>query len=308
MYVIKDQKGFALLNTLIFVMFLGIMGATLVTLVVADLRSQTININASRAFYAAQSGIEYAIRGIMEASGKYSSLGVLHNYSEEIATGPGTKAKITIKLIGLDSLQISSVGFSEQYSMTVTKRLKYSDVSRYAVYATGSVRYVRTIPNGRIKTFAEDMPLFDHDLLKNMAKPTQYFPGNLILNHPFTFKKSITYVEKNLVFGKFNWFNFGNFVVGRSTLIKKSWWPFGMTFGNIYLYGENSRFISEWQYLPRILSGGMFVNGDVLGTTKPHHFYRFIVFHNRDRIKKLMKYSVNGGPLVVHNSTWEVGN
>jgi len=302
---IRREEGFALLNTLIFILFLGLMGITLVTLVVSDARMQTVNINESRAFYAAQSGMEYAVRGILETSAKHS-VATLHNYKEKISTGAGTFAQITIRLPKQDSIVVQSVGISQGYARTLIKGMSYSDISDYAVYTSGDMKYVVTIPPKSYKKFAANMPLFDYDELRNLAKPTQYFPGDLVVNHFFNFHRNITFVEKNLIFGTFNWINVGNFVAGRSVLIKTSPWPFGLTFGNIYLPFKGSTFLSQWQIFSRVLSGGLIANGDVTGTTKKWWYYRFIVIRNRSRIKQLMRLSVNGGPLVINHTTWQL--
>jgi len=301
----RREDGFALLNTLIFILFLGIMAISLVTLVVADARMQTVTMNESRAFYAAQSGMEYAVRGLLEASSKHS-LASLHNYKEHVATGTGTSARIMIRLVSGDSIVVQSIGFSQGYSRTLIKGLNYSDVSDYAVYASGDVKYVRAIPPKSIKKYARNMPLFDYAELRNSARPTQYFPGDLVVNHFFSFHKKITFVEKNLIFGTFNWVNVGNFVVGRSVLVKTSPLPFGLTFGNIFLPFKGSTFLSQWQLFPRVLSGGLIVNGDIIGTNKKWWYYRFLVIRNRSRIKHLMQRSVNGGPLVINHTTWQL--
>lgn len=302
----KKQDGFALLNTLILVLFLGIMGTTLATLLLADMRSQSINIYSSRAFYAARSGLEYAIRGFMEQGNKYVNLAVLHNYSEVVATGNGTRAKITINFVNNDSVRIKSVGYSRQYSRTIIKALNFSNVSQYAIYATGNVKNVSTIPNGKIKKYAKDMPFFDTDVLRNLAKPTQYFPGSLVIKFPFYLSKDITFVEKNLIFKKFSWLNIGNFVVGENVLIKKSPLPFGLSFGTMYLFGQHSHLYIQKQIFNKFFFGGVFVDGDVIGSIHPFFHSRLYVYYNLNAIRRLMRYSLNGGPIVVHNSTWDV--
>ena len=76
-----------LLNILFFILFLGTMAVTLTTMVIADFKIQSINLERPRALYAARAGMEYAIRGVMEYAVANSSLGGLNNYSEKINTG-----------------------------------------------------------------------------------------------------------------------------------------------------------------------------------------------------------------------------
>ena len=151
------------------------------------------------------------------------------------------------------------------------------------------------------------MPKFDEDELRNMAKPTQYYPNNLQING-FSFSQNITFVEKKLIFKKFSWINAGNWVVGQRTDIKFSYWPFGVTIGNIYMPFSGAYFYSRVQPLFRVLVGGLIVNGQVKGTSKPWWIYRFGVIHNRNRMNSFLRYSVNGGPIVINNSSWKIKN
>ena len=316
MFAIKQfqkEDGFGLLNTLMVVVALGLMGGTLVILLISDLRMQVLNVERSRAFYAANSGIEYAIRGISEFAGHSQHLGNLNHYKETLDTGNGTRCEIAYHLIGKDSLEITSTGFTQTAVHTLKKAINFTNISDYAVYATGKVRYVRVIPEHGgtnpahlIKENAKTFPLFDYNALRKLAKPGKYFTNNLTLNGFFYNSRPVTFVEKNLTFGRFNWFNFGNFVVGGRTLIKRSWFPLGFTRGNVLQFTKGKPFISEVQFFWREIYGGLIINGDVIGTTNPHWFYRFAIRQNRAYINNILKYSVNGGPLVFNNSIWQV--
>ncbi len=303
---IKSEQGFALLNSLIFLLFLGLMAITLVVLIIADSRMQTINMDEPRAFYAAQSGIEYALRGIFEQAPLHNSLSFLNGYREILDTGSGSRARITIYTFGTDSLAIESIGISQHYAKTVVKSLNYTDVSKFAVYASGSVQFVKTIPSGLIKSHAKHMPKFDEDELRDMAKPTQYYPGDLIINTKYFFTKHISFVENNLTFGESAWLNSGNFVIGNRTTIKKSKQLLAATLGNIFMPHSGSYFLSEVQPLWRELDGGLIVNGNVKGTTVPWWLYRFAVRHNRNIMNRFLKKSLNGGPIVVNKSRWKI--
>ena len=145
---------------------------------------------------------------------------------------------------------------------------------------------------------AKYFPVFDTDELREEAKPSNYYPGNLTIYGIFSFIKDIAFVEKNLTFGKFNWINIGNFAVGGNIRIKSSWLIFGATSGVMYQFSPGSEFKCDWQFIWRALSGGIITNGDVIGTSKPFWPFRFRVYYNRYKIAKFFKYSVNGGPLI----------
>ncbi len=295
---LQKQEGIILLGLLIFIFFIGLIVSSLLTLLAAEARLQIVEINKRRALYAAQSGIEYAMRTINEFAVKSSTLLPLNNYKEDLNTGNGTHCKITIKTVGKDSLIIKAIGYSKNFTRIIEKQVGYIDVARWAVYATGKVKHINTVPSGRIYSKAKYLPLFDKDELVNLAKPSNYYPSDLYINSIFSITKKITFVEKNLTFGVFNWLNIGNFVVGGDVLIKRSFLLFGITSGTFFQFNANSKFLCEWQFLPRALSGGIITDGDVFGTNKPKFYFRFKVYYNRSKITSLLKYSVNGGPLI----------
>ena len=301
-----NEKGFALVNTLMFIVFLGLIAVTITKLVVADMQQQAYYLNEKRAFYAAQSGIEYLISGIEKSAPSYSSVSVFNNYTENIPTGNGTRCTVIIHTIGADSLRLEAIGESGEFKKTIYKGYRYADVSLYAVYASGRVRYVNTIPSGRIKQYAAKMPLFDLDVLRNMAKPTRYFPNNLTVNGVLTYSGNhVVFVEHNLTFNKFNWLNVGHFVAGNIITLKSSWLPFGSIWGTFYMPNPNSLFKSKAMLFPRFQFGGLVVNGNVIGTSIPWWYYRYTVIYNRNYLNQLLQYSINKGPVVFWNSSWD---
>ncbi len=301
-----NQKGVVLLGLLIFIFFIGLIVLSLLKLLTAEATLQVIDINKKRAFYAAQSGVEYAMRSINEYALQNSTLYGVNHYSENLDTGPGTHCIVSIRITGAKSFTITSVGYSQNYAQKIEKKVNYIDVAKYAVYATGNVKYIRTIPYGRIYAHAKYMPLFDQDYLIQLAKPKHYYPQDLYINSIFSFSKNLVYVGRDLTFGIFNWINTGNFVVGRNVKIRSSFGIFGATYGTIYQFNPGSTFLCQWQFLWRALQGGIITNGNVYGTSIPWRFFRFTVFYNRHRITRLLRYSVNGGPLIYTTGEWRL--
>ena len=305
--ILKEEKGFALLNTLFFMMFLGLIGISVTTMVVADAKMQNINLSRPQALYAAQSGMDYAIRGVMEFARTHSSLAGLNYYTETIPAGNGLTADITLKTVGTDSLTIISVGKTQNFSQTITKGLNYVDVSKYAVYASGNVSHVTVA--GSVKKNAQFMPLFDLDELRDIAKPYHYFNGNLTINSPFTFNHSIAFAEGNITFKNWNIINFGSFVSGRNINLNTNF--ISMFWGNMYLPTHGSSFNALNKYRIYLLTGGIIANGDVIGTRYKVWFWwmnNLNILHSRSRMNAFLKYSVNGGPLVIKNSHWKTAH
>ncbi len=301
---LKNEKGLALLNTLFFVLFLGLMGISITTMVIADAKMQSINLDRPRALYAAQSGIDYSIRGIMEYARTHSTLAGLNFYTETIPAGPNLTAKIKFRTIGTDSLIITSVGYTQNYSQKITKSLSYIDVSNYAVYASGNISKVHV--SGATKQNAVYMPLFDLDELRDIAKPYHYFNGNLNINSPFSFTHSIAFAEGDINFTNWNIANFGTFVSGGDINLNTN--LISMFWGNMYLPAGGSSLNALNKYRIYLLTGGAIVNGDVTGVEYKIWFWKvknFNIFHDRTLMNNLLRYSVNGGPLVIKKSHWK---
>jgi len=301
---IKNEKGMMLLNTLMFILFFGVIGGSLTLMVIADFKMQSLNMESPRALYAAQSGVEYGMRGAMEYALNNSSLGGLHNYTETIDAGGGATVQIQIIVTGSTGLTVIATGKTGGYSQTITKTLTYEDVARYSIYTTGTITNV-DVSGAPTKQNATHLPVFDQDVLRAAAQPHHYFPGNLTISSPFTFNRDVAYIENNLTFTNWNLLNIGNFVAG----------------GNINL---NTKFISIFSgtmYQPNVasfnalgdkrlylVSGGLVVNGNVTGVRYKLLFWwlnNMRVSYNRNRINNIMQYSVNGGPLVITSSNWQ---
>jgi len=301
MLEIKSEKGFALLNTLIFIMFLGLVMVTLSKLVVADAQMQAYYMNEKRAFYAAESGLEYALKGLELTAHLYNDFSGLHNVTETIAAGGGAQCTITYRTYGSDSMHITSTGKSAGYVKTVEKGVKYIDVSQYAVYAAGNVSRITTSPSGKIKSNAAVMPYFELDVLRDLAKPTRYFPDDLFINNLFNFaNNSYTFVEDTLTFGFYSWANFGNFIAGNRLIINPS--ILTLNNGMFYLPNPTSAFQAGIALFPSH-RGGLIVNGDASSASN-FFLFKYKVYHNRSALISFLGISVNEGPVVYWNAAW----
>ncbi len=293
------QSGAILIGLLIFMVFVGLIITSLLTLLAAEAKMQVVDSSQRQALYAAESGMEYAMRLINEYANDNSTLIGLHNYTEDVDAGNGSTSQIKIELIGSNQIKVTAIGRGANFVKVMEKTIEYINVSQYAVYSTGDVRYINTVPAGSFVQNAQYFPLFDLDEMRDIAKPGQYFSGNLTISGIFSFVKDIAFVEGKLTFGNFNWANFGNFVAGDEIRIKTSWLPLGFTKGAMFQFKPGGRFRCDWNLLWRALDGGLITNGDAVGTSIPFFPFRFRVYRNQSVMKKFFKYSVNGGPLIL---------
>ncbi len=296
----RDQKGSALLSTLMFIIFIGIISASVVTLVVSDSRMLLLNIGERRAFYAAISGLEYATRAINEYAAANTSINSLHNYTETVSTGDGSTCEIILSVIGTDSVLIDAKGISATNSKRLQKGYNFIDVSKYAVYSAGSVTNVRTVPAGSIVQNATIMPFFDMNALRDLSNPTNYYSGNLTVNGPFSVTRPLAFVEGDLSLQALNFLTIGNFTSMGSISLQP--WLFNFSRAIFYQPTSGQNLTCSMPVIfGYFIDGGIISNGNVTGYNKPWWAFwilNFSVTHDRDVINSLLQYTVNGGPLI----------
>ncbi len=306
---LKNEHGGALLSTLFVLLIIGMIAMSAVTMIVADSKNEILAAEERQAFYAAQSGLEYGIKRVM-----ISDETNLSNWSETIPTGNGTVCTVTAQFINDSTVTIQAVGKTTRFVKRLQKTINFIDVSRYAIYARGRVRYTltNTWPRifshnpGLIRQNAPVMPIFDLDELRNLARPNRYYRNNLVIRWFFTFSpRRITFVEKNLRFSAWSWGTFGHFVVMGNVTQQSGWIPFVPISATVYQPVAGKVFRkSGWA---PFFYGGIITNGDVIGGNRWTFFYlrNLHVFHNRNTIRRFMDYSINGGSLLIHRSRWE---
>ncbi len=306
----SGQRGAVLMSTLVFVVVIGMISLSLISMVVSDTRMQVLNINERQAFYAAQSGVEYAIRRINEWAVANSNLGGL-NSTETLATGNGTTCTVNIATVGSDSITITATGLSQGNGRTVVKGFNYIDVAAWRVYAGGTVTNV--FPTSLIMQNAIHFPIFDINVLRDEAiSNSQYYPGNLTLTL-FSFAQNMIFVEGNLQLNLFLWSSQSTFVTIGNTQINPL--IFGWVNSNFYMPTIGSTFQCSAPTIPignPTLTGGIITRGSVAAYTPISFWFfnsSFNVVHDRTRIiNNLLQYSVNNGPLVMHTSSWNALN
>jgi len=65
---LKSEKGGALFASVFFLILLGMMGISLITITLSDQKMNTIEGKERQAFYATQAGIEYGMRRVFETN------------------------------------------------------------------------------------------------------------------------------------------------------------------------------------------------------------------------------------------------
>lgn len=225
----KSEKGAFLITALVVIVFIGMIALIAATLSTSENKSQLVNGEEQKAFWAAQSGLEYALKQIVKAD-------TLVEWAQEnIDTGENTTSKVEVKLIAPNTVQVISWGKSTRYIKqlsTIISALDSSNVANFAVYSTNSVTDVVTRDSASgdfnsdlIFQYAPDFPYFDSDELKQMAQDAGlYFAGDLTVNPSFSPPPgSIVFVEGKLRFVQGNWEGGIHFVAMGDVIFNPSW-------------------------------------------------------------------------------------
>ncbi len=312
-YAIKNQEGSALIAVVFLLMLIAMMSITMLTITVSDTRMGMLRAEQVRAFYAAQSGLEYGIKRVL-----LSAPDQLHGWSEEINTGNGTTCKVQVVFLGNNRFQVRANGYSQKFVKKLSQTLSYIDVSRYAIYTTGNVSRVVAHPwpphgfffishyPSLVYAHAPVMPKFDLDELRQLSLPNGYHSGNYVVNSIFHFPPNkFVFVERNLTFQHWNWFGWGHFVARGWVKFKSPWLPFSATFGTVYQPTPGKRLTSQISLFRRSLIGGVISNGNVRGAPWLFGSSNLYVFHHRNTMIRFLRHSVNESPLVFRQSRWE---
>lgn len=311
----KSEKGGALFASVFFLILLGMMGISLITMTLSDQKMNTVEGKERQAFYATQAGIEYGMRRIFEADPSSFS-----DWSETVQVGNGLSCEVSAQFLSGNRFRIQVSGSNSIASKRLEKEIEYIDVSDYAIYTSGTVTTTIASPWPPHSIFfiqhhpelvyqhATIMPIFDLDELRDMSKPNGYHDGDFTVSSVFNFPPNhLTFVEGNLTFAHWNWFGWGNFVTMGNVSIKSAWLPLSTTFGTVYQPVAGKTLISQKSFFRRSFIGGIITNGDIIGSSNGAHFPywgKLTVFHHRNTIVNFMRLSLNGGPLLINRSRW----
>jgi hypothetical protein len=196
----KSQRGAFLIGALIFVAIVGVAVIAITTLVVSQNRGQQTFIDERKAFYAAETGIEYAI-GVLTDSSDWRG-GVSKDSVGDGEFSVTVDDTNTISSLG-DTVLVTAVGYKGKIQRTVQTYLiqpdlgysvlagKDIDFSKGKAVVKGNLHANNKVKigskyeiNGKITTAPPviNMPIVDWDFFKNLAiADTQYVDGNIEL-------------------------------------------------------------------------------------------------------------------------------
>ncbi len=230
---LKSQNGNMTTTVVGVIMMLATLGVILATLSSSDSTLQLFQQEEQRAFYAAQSGLEYGLKRYL-ASDKVTEFTL-----NDMNIGSGVKADISLtKKNG--QVIITSTGKAQKAVKKVQTVISGADsnyIPDYAVFSDSPVSNVVTLDslNGNQNSAllyqnAPTLPKFDLTNLKTLSKKVQkdgnsyYYDGDLTVDESFKPPaNTIVYVEGKITFKKGNWDGPVYFVSNGDAAFADSW-------------------------------------------------------------------------------------
>ena len=230
---LASQRGNMLTTVVVVVLALATLGVILATMSSADSALQLFQQEEQRAFYAAQSGLEYGIKRYLNSDD------VEEFETEGLDIGNGAQADITLE--DNDSVVvITSVGKAQKALKKVQTVISSADenyVPDYAVFTANTANGVYTLASGEedndpdlLYQNAPTVPKFDLENLKSLAKTVQedgnayYYEGDLTVDDDFEPPDgTVVYAEGNIRFEKGSWDGTVYFVSGGDATFASSW-------------------------------------------------------------------------------------
>lgn len=319
---IKNEKGATLIAVIFFVSTLTIAGLVMVNFVQNNSKVVALDAQSARAFYTAQSAVEYAVQKSLNTKNWHWTAS-----NQAIANGSATinVEDSTIYNYLKDTLQVKVLATSGNASSRQIFRMRLSDISGYAVYISGNLNDV-TIndsagnPNPSLAyDHATELPEIDTYRLKQMAMAQgHYFSGSLSLSNGVSYPTgadanfyhprpndvpsdtpNVVYIEGNLE-------------------VKNSAQIFGIVVVNGDVALKNSQKLEGILYLPSPVSvvqqdvdlhnkesiyGGIFGGANVEGLGNAG---KINVYYRASYIKKFFSsYAINGLPYITIWRNWK---
>lgn len=178
-----NEKGSVLTNVIFFVTLLTMIGLTMVNFVQNNASQAASAFARTQGFYAAQGGLEWAIRRSM-TTGNWHWSGAYSNVAGGSVTVTAEDSTVISAL--RDTLQITVISSASGGASRQTYRTRLVDISYYAVYISGDLNEKVTIHDSdgtvnpaRAKDYATELPEIDMTKLQQMAVAQgHYFAGS----------------------------------------------------------------------------------------------------------------------------------
>ncbi|MBX7151300.1 pilus assembly PilX N-terminal domain-containing protein [bacterium] len=320
---LHDESGSALSSTILIISILTFMGLTLTLTQQNNAKISATDSDNMRAFYSAQSAIDYAVKASLNTMNWHWSAS---NQSIAGGTVTITVEDNTIRPALNDTLQVSVKSVYGQTASNQVFRLRMVDISGYAVYISGSLNDVSvrdsagTINNSLAYEYATVLPEIDINKLKQTAiAQGHYFNSSLTLDNGSTYPTgndasyyhprpngvpsdtpNVVYIEGDLEV-KNSASIYGIVVVQGDVRLKNS----QKLEGILYLPSPVS--VVEPQdvtlYNKENVYGGIFGGANVEGNGNPN---KINVYFRSSYIQKFFRnFSSNGMPFVMFWRNWK---
>lgn len=318
---INNEKGATLIAVIFFVSTLTLAGLVMVHFVQNNSKVIALDAQTARAFYTAQSAVDYAVRKSLNTQNWHWSAS-----NQAIANGAASinVEDSTIYNYLKDTLQVKVLATSGNASSRQIFRMRLTDISGYAVYISGNLNDV-TIndsagnPNPSLAyDHATELPEIDTYRLKQMAMAQgHYFSGSLSLSNGASYP---TGADANFYHPRPNGVpsDTPNVVYIEGNLeVKNSAQIFGIIVVNGDVVLKNSQKLDGILFLPSPVSvvqqvdmdnketvyGGIFGGANVEGNGNTN---KININYRSSYVKKFFSsYAINGLPYITIWRNWK---
>ncbi len=230
---LKSQNGNMTTTVVGVIMMLATLGVILATLSSSDSTLQLLQQEEQRAFYAAQSGLEYGLKRYL------ASDDVKEFTLNDLNIGTGIKADVSLTEKN-GQVIITATGKAQQAVKKVQTVISGADsnyIPDYAVFSDSPVSNVVTVDSLKgdqnsalLYQNAPTLPKFDLEKLKKLSKTIRedgksyYYDGDLTVDESFNPPaNTIVYAEGKITFKKGKWDGPVYFVSNGDAAFADSW-------------------------------------------------------------------------------------
>jgi hypothetical protein len=300
------QAGFGLITAIMVTTFFSLLAVIIASYQLTNSQMNGLSASENKAFYIAESGIEYAIAQSLHTNNWNWNLD--ENYA-------GGSLTIDVKTLIDNNIQISSKGRIGKYGAMHTQLLYLFNYLDYSVFVSGdNLDALGYDDSNRLRFNQEMLPVMNIDSLKRIAvEQNHYYSKDLTINNsspatdfwsdPADQNKDATiyFVEKDLTISKFNENIGGIFVVFGDVTIQY----IHDIYGVIYMADEKHTgevTASGW-LTSKNLYGGVVGNTDINGGYSLLGL-RLNIYYNSTIQEKFYTYSENTKPYILKKLLW----
>ncbi len=280
------EEGGILLTLTFVLAFLALIGGALTTMILASRETSYQNVQSRRAYFIAQSGIEYGVKRFLLSDPTRD-----RQWREQLSIQFATDCQVEARVVNDSTCVIEVLARPQGAFLRMESTILFEDLAQYAVITNAAVDSLASVPAGLVWQAGNRMPIFDYQELLTSATRSGHYTGDLQAQSSFSFPfNRQALVEKNLdIYGPIN--SSGSFYVRGSTrfLPASNQTPQSQGLANL---ANAIDVTAPSDGSTAAISGGIIAFGGITGDS-------LIVYHDSSLMSEMLSQSVNGSSLSI---------